>query len=220
MAAVAGEDAGPPPPVLCFGWESHRSAVEKRVTSSKQNKKNNEAKQKAATNASATTITVGASYTTDRMRAEGQSPLCSFGFQVNAIQRDEKEKPGPSRTPPTPTVSSTATPGGSVPAEEEDGSSSIGRDWREKLTLERAQATVERAQATAGPMYTNATKFWGTYLTTAGSLLRPSFAYRIGEMGQKHSNYVIKKADQAKSTLSEWIDTQNGGGGQGGGGSR
>ena len=134
MAAMAAEDDGEPPRLLCLGWESRRSAVEKRVT---QTKNQNGTKEGKAAAASATTITVGASYTTDRMRAEGQSPFCSFGFQVNAIQRDANQKPGVAPPKPTAAVDPTAV----SPGLANHGEEAPGTNWRDKLTLEKVSGT-------------------------------------------------------------------------------
>jgi len=68
------------PPVTCIGMRSQRNALER-------NKKEASAKETAAS--ASTTVTIGASYTTARMRQQGQPPLCSFGFQVNAVSHEK-----------------------------------------------------------------------------------------------------------------------------------
>ena len=50
-------------------------------------------------------------------------------------------------------------------------------------------------------MYSNAKKFWGNYLHTAGDILQPSFATRMASVGQKHASYVQRKVGALKESF-------------------
>jgi len=90
VIAAAGDSAAGDTPLNCIGLKLQRKALERG---------GNEAETGTQTFTSSTTVTVGASYSTAKMRKQGQPPICSFGFQVKALAAEQDTKPLPNRGP-------------------------------------------------------------------------------------------------------------------------